>query len=368
MAEKGILSNDELLALIKKNGGGGGGGTTNYNDLNNKPQINGTILSGNKSAEDLGLIGIEDLLYRYTMWGPGHQADWQALPASEKVKYQLVAFDDDEKSAGGGGSGELESDLTASVTVGGVTSGTTFVAGTTLEAVLRGILSPTLYPTFTAPSASMSATGSKLLEKGATLASIFTITFNRGAITPAYGTDGYRAGAASDYTLDGTTQAGNTFNVTVSESKTSYQGSVSYAAGQQPKDSNGNNYDSPYPAGTINTNTISYEFVNAIWANTANIATIAKLSLTSKSTKQRDMVFPAQTVANPEVFDIPASWTVTAVQVKNDLSGQYEDALNQFNVTSVNHDDAGGVSTAYNRYTFNMGMATGARTVRVKWS
>ena len=80
------------------------------------------------------------------------------------------------------------------------------------------------------------------------------------------------------------------------------------------------------------------------------------------------MHFPAQTVANPEIFDIPAEWTVTAVQVKNDLSGQYEDASAQFTVTNVNHDNAGGVSTAYKRYTFNMGMATGARDIRVKWS
>lgn len=35
--------------------GGGGGGTDNYNELLNKPQINGTTLSGNKTSSDLGL-------------------------------------------------------------------------------------------------------------------------------------------------------------------------------------------------------------------------------------------------------------------------------------------------------------------------
>lgn len=34
-------------------GGGGGGGTSNYNDLSNKPQINGVELTGNKTSEDL---------------------------------------------------------------------------------------------------------------------------------------------------------------------------------------------------------------------------------------------------------------------------------------------------------------------------
>lgn len=45
----------ELKAVIEA-GGGGGGGTTNYNALENKPQINGTTLSGNKSLADLGII------------------------------------------------------------------------------------------------------------------------------------------------------------------------------------------------------------------------------------------------------------------------------------------------------------------------
>lgn len=44
----------ELKAVIEA-GGGGGGGTTNYNLLQNKPQINGVTLTGNKTAEDLNL-------------------------------------------------------------------------------------------------------------------------------------------------------------------------------------------------------------------------------------------------------------------------------------------------------------------------
>lgn len=35
--------------------GGGGGGTTDYNDLSNKPSINGVTLSGNKTTGDLNL-------------------------------------------------------------------------------------------------------------------------------------------------------------------------------------------------------------------------------------------------------------------------------------------------------------------------
>lgn len=37
------------------NQGGGGGGTSDYNDLNNKPSINGVELSGNKTSVQLGI-------------------------------------------------------------------------------------------------------------------------------------------------------------------------------------------------------------------------------------------------------------------------------------------------------------------------
>ena len=269
----------------------------------------------------------------------------------------------------GGGSSELADDLTTSVTVGGITSGTQYEAGTSLEKIFRDMLNPVAYPTLTNPSVSLAGSGSKLLEAGATLAVTLTATFSRGSINPAYGTSGYRSGAVQGYTLNnGTEQAENTWSETVSASNKTFKCSARYAAGEQPKDSKGNDYNSPLPAGSVESGTVTYDFVDAMWANTSNITTVAKLSLVAKSTKQRDMTFPAQTVANPEIFDIPASWTVTAVQVKNDLSGAWEDASSQFTVTDTAHDNAGGVSTAYKRYTFNMGIGTGSRQIRVKWN
>lgn len=54
-----------ILALSAGNGGGGGtGGTLNYNDLTNKPQINGTTLTGNKTLDELGITA--DNLNVYT--------------------------------------------------------------------------------------------------------------------------------------------------------------------------------------------------------------------------------------------------------------------------------------------------------------
>lgn len=38
---------------------GGSGGTSDYTDLDNKPEINGVTLAGDKSASDLGLVAAE---------------------------------------------------------------------------------------------------------------------------------------------------------------------------------------------------------------------------------------------------------------------------------------------------------------------
>ena len=280
------------------------------------------------------------------------------------TKYDLYS----PSGGGGGGSSELEDDLKTSVAVGGIKSGTTYEAGTSLETLFRDMLNPVAYPTLTNPSASLSATGAKLLETGATLNTTFTISFNRGSINPAYGTSGYRSGAATSYTFDGETKSTNTFTRTITSAKISYQGSVAYDAGEQPKDSEGKNYQSPLPAGSVNTGTVSYEFVDAIWANTSDITTVAKLALVSKSAKVKELSFPAQTVANPEIFDVPASWTVTAVEVLNTLSGQWESCISEFTVTNTTHDDASGTAVNYKRYTDNRGYNAGARKVRFKWS
>ena len=39
-----------------KGSGSGSGGTDDYNDLDNKPQINSTTLIGNKNTSDLNLV------------------------------------------------------------------------------------------------------------------------------------------------------------------------------------------------------------------------------------------------------------------------------------------------------------------------
>lgn len=45
-----------LAGNIAKGSGGGGGGTSDYEELTNKPQINGNQLIGNKTSAQLGIV------------------------------------------------------------------------------------------------------------------------------------------------------------------------------------------------------------------------------------------------------------------------------------------------------------------------
>ena len=55
-----ITREEHYLYEIAKGGGGGGGGTKDYEQLLNKPQIEGNTLQGNMSLSDIGDTPISD--------------------------------------------------------------------------------------------------------------------------------------------------------------------------------------------------------------------------------------------------------------------------------------------------------------------
>ena len=307
-----------------------------------------------------------------TIWH-GTKAEFEAAlrngELTEGMDFMITDDYNDYSGSSSGGSAELTDDLSVNTAVGGINSGKLYEAGTSLEEIFRNMLAPVKYPSFSAPTATLSATGAKILERGATLNTTMTVSFNRGSISPAYGTDGYRAGMATGYSLNGgSLQSSNAFPVTIDDSELTYRASVEYSAGAQPKDSAGNNYGTALPAGTINTNTITYEFVDALWANTSNIGTVSKLSLVSKGSGTYRFDFPAQTVANPEVFDVPASWNVIAIETLNPLSNTWGNCTGEFDTSTITHDDISGNPVDYTRFRDNRGYNAGARAVRIRFN
>jgi hypothetical protein len=161
--------------------------------------------------------------------------------------------------AAGQGVGNTTADIISDLQVGGIDAQELVPAGTTLQEFAELLLLTTFFPTLIAPSFSLS-NNIATVETGSTVSPFLLFTFNRGAINGALSSgvwnpalfQNFRAGASSSYTLNGTTQLGNTLSVigyTVVNGSNTFTGTVDYVEGPQPLDSQGNNFSTPLPAG-----------------------------------------------------------------------------------------------------------------------
>lgn len=190
----------------------------------------------------------------------------------------------------------------AAVTVGGITAGTE-LTGKTSNELLEELLVPTLFPTLTAPSNGFSDNAGATQEVGDTIGTInFTATFDRGSITPAYGTSGFRSGLPNEYnyTDNGNvdqslpaTQASTSLtdnqsltSVVVQAGVNQWSSSVDYDAGEQPLDSVGGNFDSPLPAGTTGLQNVSFTGIYPYFYGTSVSAPVVGDALIASGTKQ----------------------------------------------------------------------------------
>lgn len=206
--------------------------------------------------------------------------------------------------AGGSGSGSLQKAITAAIDVGGIDAGDEFAVGTSYDDMWDALLNPTLYPTFTNPSASLSYSADTYYEVGTSIAATTaTASLNRGTISPAYGTSGYRSGAATNYALassgadteysDSSTSSGSFALPALTRATKGnivLTATVSYAAGEQPKDSKGNDYDSPLAAGS-KTASKTMQFIQPYYYGKSSTSTVSDFtgltkSVTAKGQKQ----------------------------------------------------------------------------------
>lgn len=260
-------------------------GAKDYNELTGKPKINGITIEGEKDGSEYNL---QNLL----------------VPGSN---IEIVVNDDHTAtiSAIGGSSGELTADLKVSNPIGRYKMDDVIDEGTSFEAIFRGLLSKTYYPTLTNPSMSLTYNPNTLMKVGAMVASSkATLNFNRGSINPQYTSESqYRSGEATEYgvSLLGASitysDKGDSNSFTIPEFTRNSKGNVtlnastSYAAGVQPKDSDGNNYQSPLPAGSVSA-TKTIEFILPFYYGKSATSSISSLAgLTEDLTKKGQKVY-----------------------------------------------------------------------------
>lgn len=254
-----------------------------------------------------------------------------------------------EMFRGGGGGGcdcVTTRPITSAIKVGGIDADTTFPAGTKLEDMWGALLEPTLYPTYVAPSASLSYASDSYYEVGSTIpAKNAVITYNPGAIVLNGVVQNTRGGAVTGYAIDTTgadtdyNDSGDiaTFNVPALTRSTKGQikifGTASYDEGPQPKDSKGQDYETPLPAGTVSANK-TMNFIQAFFYGVSNTSTIADFTgLTKKVEPKANKTFNYTTnnqymvmaydssygnlsaIIDGNGFDVTGGWTKSIMTV-----------------------------------------------------
>ena len=178
---------------------------------------------------------------------------------SRKPMYLTISV-----SGGTGGTSLITEDILSMFDIGGIDEGETIVEGTTLTEFAKKMLQSTFNPTYTNPTFSLTSNQSSNVEAGLITNLILTYNFNRGSINgklvggiwqPSTFQD-YRAGIAVKFIIEGQDMLlvnnRTLTNQQFVDDGNSFGGSVQHAIGPQPLNSEGQSYQSPFPANTIN--------------------------------------------------------------------------------------------------------------------
>ena len=258
--------------------------------------------------------------------------------------------------------------------VGGIAKGTKLedLEGKSYNSIFDDLLFPTVNPTFTAPSASISLNSyASVQEVGATAptASNFNTGYNAGAINLNGVKQADRGGSqdtANSFIYYGSSADNKTLPTVVAEGSVSYKYRAAFNEGPQPKDNKGNNYSSPLAAGTVDSSAVTVYGVYPYFTNSASNESFAKLTLTNDTTLS-EIKFVAEG-PNKHAFKLPAKYTLTKTELLNTLSGKYENfATSNWTVTTETIS-VQGTDVSYNVYTRNDDGFNGESTYNITFS
>ena len=280
-----------------------------------------------------------------------------------------------DASGVGGGSSYSNPDPVVQ-SVGGIKTGETFFdGGKDFAETMYSMFYPVLYPTLSPPYNTLSMNQSSLQMINSTIDIRLTATFNRGSISPPYGTNGLRSGNPNTYNYGGnsilhpyvpeTSLINNQDLIdykikigTVNNTWTSY---VDYDGGEQPKDSKGNDFDVPEPSGFTSTESVRIEGVYPLWAKIVDINTFTALPLVSMvNANGIEIILVTETDSTRGGFDIPTTWensrSLKRIETQNSFTGAWEleggtaaTSLAAWEVSGSTHNDGENTLVPYNR-------------------
>lgn len=264
--------------------------------------------------------------------------------------------------------------------LGGIPAGTTVaqLKNKTFSQLFDELIFPTVNPTIEVPTASLSlkstSTTPTIQEVGTTGASVpvaasFNTGYNPGAIKIAGVKKQDRGGSLQSdksFIYINNNPTNKTFPTEIPEGIIIYKYRATYAQGPQPLDSKGNNYQTPLPAGTVDSAAVTITGVYPYFTNKDNNGAFAKLGLTI-SNNLSAVKFKAEG-PNKHAFKIPAKYNLTKVELLNTLSGKYENyGIDKFTKTTENIK-VQGKQVIYAVYTRNDAGFNGESTFNITFS
>lgn len=317
--------------------------------------VNGTSYSGGVSA-----VSIEGTTLKITMI----DGLSKTVDLAEILKYKS----------------DLSDDIATVNALGGIPAGTTVaqLKNKTFSQLFDELIFPTVNPTFEPPTAFLSlkstSTTPTIQEVGTTgtsvpVAASFNTGYNPGAIKIAGVKKQNRAGDlnyGSSFIYINNTATNKTFPTEISEGAITYKYKAVYQEGPQPLDSKGNKYQTPLPAGTVDSAAVTINGVYPYYTNKDDNKSFAKLALTTSNTLSA-VKFKAED-PNKHAFKLPAKYALTKVELLNTLSGKYENyGTDKFTKTT---EDIGvqGKQVKYTVYTRNDAGFNGESTFNITFS
>ena len=303
--------------------------------------------------EDIpGTLNINTFMYKVFGTSNIDDVDFQEYFGEEFTGNNLVSYLQWLVETGITVESNISEEIISDVNVGGVNVGQQISKGTSLTQFAKLLLNKIFYPTFTAPSLTLTSNaGSR--EIGETFDLVLNSSFNRGAITVNGNFQDYRSGAATAQSVDGTAGPSKTITGYVTLPNQNFTAITDYAAGVQPKDSKGDDFGSPLAAGSL-TATTSFSgglrrFAGQMNAPPSNGAQVrAALLGTSVLNGGNSFAITANGTDKTFVIAIPTGKTLKKVVTSNNETLTSNFALSV--ITTV--PDAGGDLQSYNVYTY----------------
>lgn len=316
--------------------------------------VNGTSYSGGVSD-----VSIEGTTLKITMVGGSSKT----INLAEILNYKSTLADN----------------IATVNALGGIPAGTTVsqLKNKTFSQLFDELIFPTVNPTFESPTAFLSLknastpTIQEVGTKGASVpvAASFNTRYDPGTIKIAGVKKQNRGGnlkANESFIYTNNTSDIKNFPTEILEGSIIYKYRAAYAQGPQPLDSKGNNYQTPLPAGTVDSAAVTVNGVYPYFTNKDNNEVFAKLALTTSNTLSA-VKFKAEG-PNKHTFKLPAKYNLTKVELLNTLSGKYENyGTDKFTKTTENIE-VQGKQVSYAVYTRNDAGFNGESTFNITFS